>query len=225
MKKEWPLASDLVYMFSNFHRLGAETYKAAELEILTGAAALMAEYNGIENVPHVQEKLSWLAMYTEGTEILGKAACDYCVSEPDSALVFRNPMIANVAKFFYADNWHQATKHLQDIAGGIVATIPSSKDFFNPETHDLLERYLGGKAGTLTEHRIRLIKLIRDMTSAYEDILTIHGEGSLAAQRLSISALADFGLYKAAAKRAARILDGSQHPIFSQFPEFPFQNW
>jgi len=60
----------------------------------------MAKYNGIERVPHVQEKLSWLAMYTEGTEILGKAACDYYVSEPDSALVYPNPMIANVASSF-----------------------------------------------------------------------------------------------------------------------------
>ena len=31
----------MAYMFANFHRLSAETYKAAELEILTGAAALM----------------------------------------------------------------------------------------------------------------------------------------------------------------------------------------
>ena len=60
MKKEWPLAADIAYMFGNFHRLSAETYKAAELEILTGAAIAMAEYNGIERASHVQDKLSWL---------------------------------------------------------------------------------------------------------------------------------------------------------------------
>lgn len=223
MKREWPLAGDLVYMFANFHRLGAETYKAAELEILTGCAALMAQYNGIERIPHVQEKLSWLVMYTEGTEILGKAACEQCVSEPESDLVYPNPMIANIAKFFFADNWNQATRNLHDIGGGIIATAPSAKDFFNIETHDMIEKYLGGKAGTQTEHRVRLTKLIRDLTSAYEDVLTIHGEGSFAAQRLSIFALADFERYKAAAKRAARIKDGTEHPIYSQLPEFPFQ--
>ena len=58
-------------MFANFHRLSAETYKAMELELFTGAATLMAEYNGVERAPHVREKLTWLAMYTEAVEVLG----------------------------------------------------------------------------------------------------------------------------------------------------------
>ena len=130
-------------------------------------------------------------------------------------------MYANIAKLFFADNWHQATKYLQDIAGGIVATAPSSKDYLNPEIHDLIDKYLGGKAGIPTEYRLRLIKLIRELTSSYEDVLTLHAEGSLAAQRLSIYALADFKKYKAAAKRAARIKDGTEDNIYSQLPEFP----
>lgn len=208
-------------MFGNFHRLSAETYKAAELEMVAGAAALMAEYNGIEKAGHVIEKLTWLTMYTEATEVMGRAACEYCVSEPDSDLVYPNPMYANICKYHFAENWHQATKYLQDIAGGIVATCPSGKDYLNPATHDLLDKYLGGKAGIPTEHRLRLVKLIRDLTSSYEDVLTIHAEGSLAAQKLSIYALADFERYKAAAKRAARIIDGNQDDIYSRLPAFP----
>ncbi len=221
LKGEWELAGDVAYMFANFHRLSAETYKAVELELFTGAAALMAEYNGIERASHVVDKLTWLVMFTEATEVMGRAACEYCVSEPDSDLVYPNPMYANICKFYFADNWHQATKHIQDIAGGIVATCPSAKDFLNPETHDLLDKYLGGKAGIPTEHRLRLVKLIRDLTSSYEDVLTIHAEGSLAAQKLSVYILADFERYKAAAKRAARIKDGTKHPIFDQLPDFP----
>jgi 4-hydroxybutyryl-CoA dehydratase/vinylacetyl-CoA-Delta-isomerase len=221
LKKEWELAGDIAYMFGNFHRLSAETYKAAELEILTGAAVLMAEYNGIDRASHVQEKLTWLAQYTEAVEILGRAACEHCVSEPDSDLVYPNPMIANICKLYFADNWHQATKYVQDIAGGIVATVPSAKDYYSPETHDIMEKYFGGREGIPTEHRLKVIKLIKDSTSVYEDVLTIHAEGSLAAQKLSIYALADFERYKAAAKRAARIKDGTEHPIFSQLPEFP----
>jgi 4-hydroxybutyryl-CoA dehydratase/vinylacetyl-CoA-Delta-isomerase len=221
LKKEWEFAGDAAYMFGNFHRLSAETYKAAELEILTGAAVLMAEYNGIERASHVQEKLTWLAQYTETVEILGRAACEHCVSEPDSDLVYPNPMIANICKLYFADNWHQATKYVQDIAGGIVATVPSVKDWLNPETHDLMEKYFGGKEGIPTEHRLKAIKLIKDSTTVYEDVLTIHAEGSLAAQKLSILALADFERYKAAAKRAARIKDGTEHHIYSQLPDFP----
>jgi 4-hydroxybutyryl-CoA dehydratase/vinylacetyl-CoA-Delta-isomerase len=221
LKKEWEFAGDVAHMFGNFHRLSAETYKAIELEMFTGAAALIAEYNGVDGASHIQEKLSWLVQYTEAVDILGRAACEHSISEPDSDLVYPNPMIANICKLFFADNWHQATKYLQDIAGGIVATVPSARDFLNPETHDLMEKYFGGRDGIATEHRLRLIKLIKDLTSSYEDVLTIHAEGSLAAQKLSIYALADFERYKAAAKRAARISDGTEHPLFSQLPEFP----
>ena len=42
-----------------------------------------------------------------------------------------------------------------------------------------------------------MVKLVRDLTSCYEDVLTIHAEGSLEAQKLSILALADFDRYKA----------------------------
>jgi 4-hydroxybutyryl-CoA dehydratase/vinylacetyl-CoA-Delta-isomerase len=218
---EWDFAGDVAYMFANFHRLSAETYKAMELELFTGAAALMADYNGLSKASHIQEKLTWLVMYTEAVDMMGRAACEHCVSEPDSDLVYPNPMYANICKFFFADNWHQATKYIQDIAGGIVATAPTGKDFANPEIHALLDKYLGGRADVPTEHRLRLVKLIRDLTSCYEDVLTIHAEGSLAAQKLSIYVLADFERYKAAAKRAARIDDGSEHPLFSDLPEFP----
>ena len=220
LKGEWDFAGQVAYMFANFHRLSAETYKAMELELFTGAATLMAEYNGVEKTPHVREKLTWLVMYTEAVEVIGRSACEHCISEPDSDLVYPNPMYANICKFYFADNWHQATKYIQDIAGGITVTSPSGKDFMNPETHDLLDKYLGGRDGVPTENRLRMAKLIRDLTSSYEDVLTIHAEGSLEAQKLSIYAMADFNRYKAAARRAARIPDDTDN-VFSRLPEFP----
>jgi len=221
LKGEWDFAGQVAYMFANFHRLSAETYKAMELELFTGAAALMAEYNGVEKAPHIREKLTWLVVYTEAVEVIGRAACEHCITEPDSDLVYPNPMYANICKFYFADNWHQATKYIQDIAGGITVTCPSSKDYENPEIHDLLDKYLGGKEGIPTEHRLRMAKLIRDLTSCYEDVLTLHAEGSLEAQKLSILALADFDRYKAAAMRAARVENKKGHPLFSGLPVFP----
>jgi 4-hydroxybutyryl-CoA dehydratase/vinylacetyl-CoA-Delta-isomerase len=62
---------------------------------------------------------------------------------------------------------------------------------------------------------------VRDLTSSYEAVATIHAEGSLAAQKMSIYNTADWNRYKAAAKRAARIDDGTVDPIFSGLPRFP----
>jgi len=140
MNGEWQFAGAMVYMFANFHRLSADSYKYAELETLVGTAALMAEYNGLENAPHVQDKLAWLAMYTEGTEALGRVACENCIKVPDSDLVYPNPMYSNIAKFFFADNFPQAMKHVQDITGGIAATAFSSADYDNPQIRPLSAR-------------------------------------------------------------------------------------
>ena len=221
LKGEWEFAGQVAHMFANFHRLSAETYKAIELELFTGAATLMAEYNGVEKASHVRDKLTWLAMYTEAVEILGRAACEHCSSEKDSDLVYPNPLYANICKFYFADNWHQATKYVQDIAGGLMVTCPTSRDYFNPETHAMMDKYLAGKAGVPTENRLRVMKLVRDLTSSYEDVLTIHAEGSLEAQKLSILSLADFDRYKAAAMRAARVENKKPHSLFKGLPAFP----
>ena len=221
LKGEWEFAGDVAYMFANFHRLSAETYKAMELELFTGAAALMADYNGIAKKAHIREKLTWLVMYTEAVETLGKAAVEHCRAEEGSDLVYPDPMTANICKFYFADNWHQATKYIQDIGGGIIVTAPSSKDFYNPATRELMEKYFAGRDGVPTEHRLRMAKLIRDLTSAYEDVLTIHAEGSLEAQKLSIIQMADWGRYTAAAKRAAGIPGAEKNEIFAELPQYP----
>jgi 4-hydroxybutyryl-CoA dehydratase/vinylacetyl-CoA-Delta-isomerase len=221
LKKEWQFSAQYTYLFADFHRLSADSYTYAELEVLVGLAALLAEYNGLEKASHVQDKLAWLMMYAEGVEALGKAAAMLCVQEPGTDLVYPNPVYSNISKFYFADNFHQAVKILQDIGGGLTANAISSKDFLNPQTRPLLEKYFGGKAGIATEHRLRAMRLAKDLPSSWKLAATLHGEGSLAAQRLSIYSMADWKKFKAAAKRAARIDDGTQDPIFSKLPQFP----
>ncbi|MFH1031229.1 MAG: 4-hydroxyphenylacetate 3-hydroxylase N-terminal domain-containing protein [Chloroflexota bacterium] len=218
---EWQYAAQTAYVFSNFHRQDADAYKVALLETLVGTAILMAEYNGIEKDSVIQEKLSWLVYYAETAEALGRAAAQNPAKEPVTGYIYADPLLSNCAKFFYADNYHQALKFLLDITGGIAATIPSSKDYENKEIRPLLEKYLAGKDGVPTEHRIRAIKLAYDLANGYEQVATIHAEGSLGSQRLSIPRSADLNKYKAAAKRLAGIDDGTKHPLFSQLIKWP----
>jgi 4-hydroxybutyryl-CoA dehydratase/vinylacetyl-CoA-Delta-isomerase len=130
-------------------------------------------------------------------------------------------MYSNIAKFFFADNFHQAMKHVQDITGGIAATAFSSADYDNPQIRPLLDKYFVGKKGVPTEHRIRAIKMAKDLSSSFHGVTNIHAEGSLAAQRLSVFTIADFDRYKAAAKRMAHISTGSESPVFKDLPPFP----
>jgi len=221
LKREWRYSGQIAHMFANFHRLTSDAYKYPELEILAGLAALLAEYNGLERVPHVRDELAWLFSYAEATEALGLLACHHCVIDSEIGVAYPNPMYSNIAKFFHADNYHKAVKFVQDIGGGILSTVPSLKDFFNPQTRALVDKYLGGKAGVPTEHRIRAVAAAKDYLNCFNQAQTIHAEGSLAAQRLSIHAMADVERYKAAARRMAGISDGKEHPMFKDLPPFP----
>ncbi|MFH0914194.1 MAG: 4-hydroxyphenylacetate 3-hydroxylase N-terminal domain-containing protein [Chloroflexota bacterium] len=223
LKKEWRFAMQAAHMFGNFHRIYGDTYKYAYLEMLTGAAALMAEYNGIQNVEHVRDELAWLVMYTETIGLLGQAACEHCSIQPELGVAYPNALYSNAAKFFFANYYHEAVRCLQDITGGVVADLPSFKNFLSPETRPFIEKYFRGKAEVPTEHRLRAIMLAKDLCSSAVQGGTIHAEGSLAAQKIALTGVGDWERYKALARRAARISDGSEHPLTKEFPAFPPQ--
>src|SRR5437879_5029303 len=52
----------------------------------------------------------------------------------------------------------------KDIAGGLMVTLPSEKDFRNPETGPILRKYLKGRKGVDVENRMRILRLIENMT-------------------------------------------------------------
>lgn len=225
LKGEWNYAGQFAYMFANYHRASADAYKSVENEILVGAAALMAEYNGVANAPHIQDKLAWLAWYTETTDALGRASCFDCSEDKELGVVFPDPVYSNAAKFFFAEHYHQAIKHLIDITGGIVSTIPSSKDALSPKIGHYVDKYLAAKDGIPTEHRFRMIKLVKDICSYFLQGVTLHGEGSLAAQRMSIRSTSDWAKYASAAKRAAGISEKNPHPAYSRLLNYPTWTW
>ncbi len=204
---EWQFAGPLAAMFANFHRVTAAAYKYPFAELLVGTAQLIAESNGIERIAHVRDKIAWLVMYAETILALSEAACLKAILDPLSGLCYPDPVIGNAAKFFFADNYHDAVKYVQDIAGGIVATIPSEHDWNNPETQPLLEKYLAGSRKFSTEDRFKIIHLVKDLVASelggFWEVTSLHAEGSLAAERLATVAHADMKRYRKAALRAA----------------------
>ncbi len=213
---EWQFAYQMPYSFATYHRLSADTYKYVELENMVGLAALMAEYNGLEKVPHVKEQLSWLVMYCEGTEALGKAAVENCEEDKESGTVYPNTLYSNVAKFFYANYYYEAEKLLSDICGGLVSTLPSMADLKNPATRSYVQKYLGINEKITAENRMRAFKYAQELCSFHHGNTTIHAEGSLAAQKMMLYSGADWERYKALAKRSAGI--ETDHPFVSSLP-------
>jgi aromatic ring hydroxylase len=120
-----------------------------------------------------------------------------------------DPLTVNVAKLHFATNYHQAVARLQDIAGGLLVTGPAAEDLASAELGDHLRRYLGGKVGIDVEHRLRALNLASDLTASdfggYQEVLAVHAEGSIEAEKLTILRNYDAAAAKAYAQTLAGI--------------------
>ena len=211
---EWQFSRVYATSFARYHRLTAATYKHVQLQHVAGTAMLMAEYNGLTHATRIQDMLAWLAMYADVTEALGKAAALAPVIDPETGFALPNPVYTNCAKYWFASQWHEAMKYVQDITGGIAATIPSTKDYENPEVKKYMDKYLQGDARFPAEDRIKAVNAVIRMGSTFGGVLTIHAEGSLATQRMVVYQMADWEKFKAIAKRGLGI--PTDHPDYQQ---------
>ena len=100
-------------------------------------------------------------------------------------------------------------QNVQDIAGGLLATAPYHKDWDNEVTGPYLDYYLGGANSISGIKRMQAMNLIRDIAASgfggYQEILSIHAEGSLVAQRITILRDYDVEHCVGLARKAANI--------------------
>ena len=219
---EWQFSREQAWAFGTFHRLYATVHWVATLELKAGGAVLMAEYNGLEHDRTIREKLAWLAMHAETCDVLSRAACEHPDVDPETGMIAPNMVYSNMAKYKFANDVAESSKMAADVAGGLVGDCFTYRDWANPEERLFLEKYLAGKEGVPTEHRLRVLRLLKDITGHNNrDQTAIHAEGSLAAQRMALYTSADWEKYKAAAQRATDIPGWEEHPIFKDFPEYP----
>jgi 4-hydroxybutyryl-CoA dehydratase/vinylacetyl-CoA-Delta-isomerase len=208
LKGEWQYAGPLARTFVEFHRFTAVSYKLPLVDVFVGAAHLMADLNGIERASHVREKLTWLITYAETLRSLTRMAALDCIMQPPGFAVPHTRTV-NMAKLHFADNYHRALQHVQDLTGGLLVTGPSEADWANHETRMYLERYLGAKTGVSAADRLRAINMVSDLTTGdfggYQAVLAIHAEGSIEAEKITILREYDAAAAKDFAKWVAGI--------------------
>ncbi len=209
---EWEEAGRLAKTFVEFHRFTAVSYKTPLLELLIGAAALIADYQGLGGAAHVRDKLARLVMYAEAVRGLTTAAA--VESRMVEGIAVPNVVLTNTAKYLFARGYHEAVRDVQDIAGGLLVTGPAEEDVQNPEVWERIEPYLRGREGVSGEARLRVMNLLRDLVASdlggYLEVLAIHAEGSLEAQKLTV--LMDYDLERLkrlAAEAAGLRADGT----------------
>jgi 4-hydroxybutyryl-CoA dehydratase/vinylacetyl-CoA-Delta-isomerase len=207
LQGETEFAGLLAISFVRYHRFTALSYKLPLLELLAGAAYVVAEANGILRAGHVRDKLTQLAAYHTVVRGLLERAAEACTVEYGMAVP--NTLLVNVAKYYFAQNYHQAVQTLQDLAGGLLVTAPAAEDLTSELTREHVLKYLGGAKGFDAEKRLRLINLIADMTASdyggYQEVLNVHAEGGLEAEKIQAYREYDFRMVSEYARKLAGI--------------------
>jgi 4-hydroxybutyryl-CoA dehydratase/vinylacetyl-CoA-Delta-isomerase len=211
MDGEVEFASTLVERFTCYHRR-SYVCKTGVGDVLIGAAATIADYNGVERVSHVRDKLVEMTHLNETIYGAGIAA-SYQGVAMDSGVFLPDEMLANVCKHHVTRLPYEIGRLAQDLAGGLMVTLPSEAELRHTKVGPIIEKYLKGRPGVGTEDRIRILRLIENMTLGRNAVgyLTesMHGAGSPQAQRIQIARAMQIEFKKELAKALAGI--GGSH--------------
>ncbi len=204
-------------LFALFHRHSYSGCKPALFDYVTGLAALAAEINGIQRAPHVRGMLSELIMVGE----LGYAA-GYTASALGKPEVFipgqgstpygpgnfiPNSIYCNVGRCISGESVFREQEILCNIAGGMPATFPYEKDFLNPETKDLLEKYVKRNQDMPIDDQIKFWLALIDFSlaghSGSKTYGAYHGGGSPIMEQIAITTQYDIEARKDIVRKIA----------------------
>jgi 4-hydroxybutyryl-CoA dehydratase/vinylacetyl-CoA-Delta-isomerase len=207
MNGEYEFAALLVERFTCYHRR-SYVCKSGVGDVLIGAAAAIADCNGVEKASHIRDKLVEMTHQNETIYSTGIAS-SYQSQQMKSGVWQCDDMIANVCKHHVTRIPYELARLAQDLAGGLVVTLPSQQDLEHDELGPRLEKYLQGRAGASTEERVRILRLIENMTLGRNAVgyLTesLHGAGSPQAQRVQIARQAQLEFKKQLARALAGV--------------------
>ena len=170
--------------------------------------------NGVEGASHIKDKLVEMTHLNETIYSSCMAGAHQSKPAPSGAYI-SDEMLSNVAKHNVTRFPYEIARLAQDIAGGLVVTMPSEKDLQNNEIGPLIRKFLQGRDGVEVVDRMRILRLIENMTIGRNAVgyLTesLHGAGSPQAQRIQIARGMKLEENKARARALAGI-DSSRKP-------------
>lgn len=216
MAGEYDFAGMLVERFAGFHRQSYGGCKVGVGDVVIGAAALAAEYNGVEKASAVKDKLIEMTHLNETLYCCG-IACSAEGHPTASGSYIIDMLLANVCKQNVTRFPYEIVRLAEDIAGGLMVTMPGEKDF-NSKTvvgkngqtiGEYCNKFFVGNGICSTEDRMRVLRFLENIClgSAAVGYRTesMHGAGSPQAQRIMISRQGNIQNKKELAKAIAGI--------------------
>ncbi len=121
---EYEFAGELVRTFGDYHRHSHGGCKCGVGDVLVGAAAAIAEYNGVPDASHVNAKL--VEMIKTAETMYGCCiAASVEAEKSESGIYLVDSILANTSKLYEGKEYHEVIRLLVEIAGGLVADLPS----------------------------------------------------------------------------------------------------
>jgi len=208
MDGEWPFSRVLVERFAGYHRQSYGGCKVGVGDVLIGAAATATDYAGVAKASHVRHKLGEMIHLNETLFACG-LGCSVAGTATPSGTYLVDLLLANVCKQNVTRFPYEIARLAEDLAGGLMVTMPSEKDLNHPEIGPLVDKYLRGVAEIPTADRMRILRLIENLTLGTAAVSyrteSMHGAGSPEAQVIMIGRLSNLEAKKALAKRLAGI--------------------
>lgn len=205
---EVEFAGMMVERFAGYHRQSYGGCKVGVGDVLIGAAALAADYNGAAKASHIKDKLIEMTHLNETLYCCGIA----CSAEgyPTEAGNYQIDMLlANICKQNVTRMPYEIARLAEDIAGGLMVTMPSQADFESPEIGAICDKYFRGVDNVPTMDRMRILRLIENLTLGTAAVgyrtESMHGAGSPQAQRIMIARQGNLEHKKQLAKNIAKI--------------------
>ncbi len=205
---EHEFAGMLVERFAGYHRQSYGGCKVGVGDVLIGAAAVIADYNGAGKASHIKDKLIEMTHLNETLYCCG-IACSAEGHPTDSGNYLIDLLLANVCKQNITRFPYEIVRLAEDIAGGLMVTAPSEADLRDPKLGPVIDKYLRGVNEVSTENRLRMLRLIENLCLGAAAVgyrtESMHGAGSPQAQRIMIARQGNLAHKKELAKALAHI--------------------
>lgn len=205
---EFEFAGVLVERFAGYHRQSYGGCKVGVGDVLIGAVAVAADYNGCPKASHVKDKLIEMQHLNETLYACG-IACSALGTKTESGNYLIDLLLANVCKQNVTRFPYEIVRLAEDIAGGLMVTAPSEKDLRDPKLGKYVDKYLRGVGVVSTENRLKILRLLENLCLGTAAVgyrtESMHGAGSPQAQRIMIARQGNLRMKKQLAKEIALI--------------------
>ena len=196
MNGEIEFSRELVNRFAGYHRQSYGGCKVGVGDVLIGATALCAQYNGVEKSSHIRDKLVEMTHLNE-TLFSSGIACSALGFEREAGNYEMDMLQANVCKQNVTRFPYEIARLAEDIAGGLICTMPSEEDLRSDEIGPIFEKYLKTTPESPVEDRFKVLRFIENLTMGVASVSyrteSMHGAGSPQAQRIMIERQANLG--------------------------------